>query len=122
MSFVIESESVPLAVYANKTDRDGPCCWFLVPSWRVRIDDAPVIADLDLRVHKSIVADGIWELSEATTGCRMLRSFSTNALDVVAEFMAGRLSRLTPETMARALARARERDAELQPPRPEFAQ
>lgn len=110
--YKIDTGPIPLDTLAVSPDGKGEC-WYRIPSWRVYFDHE-ALKGVDMRLHRAIASDGVWTLTEASTG---LKVFGDLAHDfyvgdegaMLAEFASSRMLQITPEKLADALAKGREK-------------
>jgi hypothetical protein len=106
-NYRILSEPVTLDLYA-----ENPPQWFRIPSWRVEFIDGALKGE-DVRVHRGLGSGAPWTLTEATTGALMFREGPRHEYapdsemeDVIDEFAATLLPKLTREKVLAAIAEA----------------
>lgn len=106
--YVVENLVAPLDMLS-----EGPAgeVWYRIPTWRVTFK-AAALAGLDLRVHRGLGHEGIWTLTEATTGCKVYDGWGDEpedtADDMLDEFVAVYLPKLTKDMVEKAIVKARE--------------
>ena len=110
--YKVDTGPIPLDTLAVSPDGKGEC-WYRIPSWRVHFE-CEALKGVDLRMHRAIGSHGVWTLTEASTGMKLFAGlphefYIGDEGAMLAEFAAGRMLQITPEKLAEALAKGREK-------------
>jgi hypothetical protein len=108
--YKLDTAPLPLDLYSEYGGMHG--CWYRVPSWRVHFD-CEALKGVDVRMHRGIGSSAVWTLTEATTGFKMFGDIPHDYYvgdegSMLSEFAAGMMLKLTPDYVAKAIAKARE--------------
>lgn len=106
--YTIQKNPIPLEMLS---EGPGGECWYRIPSWRVEFHHE-ALAGVDVRAHRGLAHDAPWTLSEGTTGHKMYEGWDDEPddemEDVIEEFIAIYLPKLTKEKVEKSLSMARE--------------
>lgn len=107
--YSVQTKPLPLDMLSEGPGGD---CWYRIPSWQIEFV-SEVLAGLDLRIHRGLGNEGIWTLTEASTGCRLYDGWQDEpedtAEDMLGEFIAVYLPKLTRDMMEKSIAGAKEK-------------